>query len=217
MAERRRERRLTRERQHLAREVHDQIGQSLNGLLVQVRFAMTQSHAGPEELKVIEEAALRTVAGARSLAYGMRNLERGVSQLENARSYAQTMLRAAHCTLSWSEERSDARVAGKVLREVVGVLKESVDNIVRHANANAVRIRIRYPEGKIRVMVHDNGSGFSPRQVNLTGEGRGLGLLGNRERLERIGGTFTVRSSKAEGTYVVAEASITLNGRKGRR
>ena len=97
------------------------------------------------------------------------------------------------------------RVAGKVLREIAGVLKESVNNIVRHASANAVRIRIQYPQGRIRVTVRDNGVGFSPRHVRLTREGRGLGLLGNRERLERAGGTFGVRSSK-RGTVVVMEA-----------
>jgi len=215
MAERRRERRLTRERQHVAREVHDQIGQSLSGLLVQIRYAMTRGQAGSDELKVMEDAARKTVEGARSLAYGLRNLERGVSQLEHARSYAETMLRAVHCTLSWSEERSDARVASSVLREVARVVKESVNNIVRHANANEVRIRIQYPEGKIRVTVHDNGIGFSPREVRLTRGGRGLGLLGNRERLERLGGTFGVRSSKGDGTLVVAEASVSLNGKNG--
>jgi signal transduction histidine kinase len=217
-AERRRERQLTRERQHVAREVHDQIGQSLSGLLVQIRYAMTKGQAGPDDLKVMEDAARSTVEGARSLAFGLRNLERGIGPLENARSYAETMLRAAHCTLSWSEERSDVRVAGKVLREIARVLKESVNNIVRHAQANAVRIRIQYPDGRIRVTIHDNGRGFSPREVSLTREGRGLGLLGNRERLERIGGTFAVRSSKSksDGTLVVAEASISLNGKNGK-
>ena len=206
-AERRRERQLTRERQHVAREVHDQIGQSLSGLLVQIRLAMTRGQAGTDELKVMEDAARQTVEGARALAFGLRNLERGIGPLENARSYAETMLRAAHCTLSWSEEQSDVRVAGKVLREIAGVLKESVNNIVRHASANAVRIRIQYPQGRIRVTVRDNGVGFSPRHVRLTREGRGLGLLGNRERLERAGGTFGVRSSK-RGTVVVMEAPV---------
>ena len=215
-AERRRERRLTRERQHVAREVHDQIGQSLSGLLVQIRYAMTRGQAGPDDLKVMEEAARSTVQGARSLAYGLRNLERGIGPLENARSYAETMLRAAHCTLSWSEERSDVRVPNTVLREIARVLKESVNNIVRHANANAVRIRIQYPAGRIRVRIHDNGVGFSRGEINLTREGRGLGLLGNRERLERLGGTFAVRSSKTDGTVVVAEAAVSLNGKTGK-
>jgi signal transduction histidine kinase len=206
MAERRRERRLTRERQHLAREVHDQIGQSLSGLLVQIRYAMTQGQAGPDELKVIEDAARKTVEGARSLAFGLRNLERGVGQLEYARSYAETMLRAAHCTLSWTEERSDARVAGKVLREVARVLKESVNNIVRHAHAKSVRIRVEYPDGRIRVTVQDNGVGFSVRKASPTKEGRGLGLVGSSERLERIGGVYDIRSVPKRGTLVVMEA-----------
>lgn len=206
MAERRRERRLTRERQHLAREVHDQIGQSLSGLLVQIRYAMTKGQAGPDELKVIEDAARRTVEGARSLAYGLRNLERGVGQLENARSYAETMLRAVHCTLSWSEERSDARVAGKVLREVARVLKESVNNIVRHAHAKSVRIRVEYPDGRIRVTVQDNGVGFLVRKASPTKGGRGLGLVGSSERLERIGGVYDIRSVPKRGTLVVMEA-----------
>jgi len=206
MAERRRERRLTRERQHLAREVHDQIGQSLSGLLVQIRYAMTQGQAGPDELKVIEDAARKTIEGARSLAYGLRNLERGIGQLEHARSYAETMLRAAHCTLSWTEERSDARVSGKVLREVARVLKESVNNIVRHAHAKSVRIRVEYPDGRIRVTVQDNGVGFSVRKASPTKEGRGLGLVGSSERLERIGGVYDIRSVPKRGTLVVMEA-----------
>jgi two-component system sensor histidine kinase UhpB len=206
MAERRRERRLTRERQHLAREVHDQIGQSLSGLLVQIRYAMTQGQAGPDELKVIEDAARKTIEGARSLAYGLRNLERGVGQLENARSYAETMLRAAHCTLSWTEERSDARVAGKVLRQVARVLKESVNNVVRHAHAKSVRIRVEYPDGRIRVTVQDNGVGFSVRKASPTKEGRGLGLVGSSERLERIGGVYEIRSVPKRGTIVVIDA-----------
>jgi signal transduction histidine kinase len=205
-AERRRERQLTRERQHMAREVHDQIGQSLSGLLVQVRYAMTKGKAGLEELKVIEEAACLTVQGARTLAYGLRNMERGVSQLENARSYAETMLRAAHCTLSWSEERSDARVASRVLREVAGALKEAVNNIVRHAQAKSVRIRVEYPDGRIRVTVQDNGLGFSLRDVRPTKEGRGLGLVGSSERLERVGGVYDIRSVPKRGTLVVMEA-----------
>jgi signal transduction histidine kinase len=106
-------------------------------------------------------------------------------------------------------------VGNKVLREIARVVKESVNNIVRHANANVVRVRIQYPQGRIRVTVQDNGIGFSPKEISLTREGRGLGLLGNRERLERIGGSFAVRSAKARGTWVVAEASITANGKNG--
>jgi signal transduction histidine kinase len=206
LAERRRERRTTRERQRIAREVHDEVGQSLTGLLVQIRVAIANGSAGPEELRVLERATGQALDGARSLAYGFRHLERGVGPLEHARSFTETLLRTAGCTLSWSEDRADVKVAGRTKREIAHVVKESVSNIVRHAQATVVRVRVEYPDGLIRVSIHDNGIGFTPQEVTARKDGRGLGLIGNAERLARLGGLFDVRSSPRGGTQVLIEA-----------
>ena len=205
-AERRRERKLTIERQQLAREVHDEVGQALSGLLVQIRLAMARGSAGKEELQVLERATRSAVDGARALAYGFRHLDRGIGALEHARSFSETLLRASGCVLTWTEERSEERVAGKTLREIGRVVKESISNIVRHANAKAVRVRLEYPDGLIRVTIHDDGVGFAPREVRPSRDGRGLGLVGNAERMARLGGVFDVRSSKKGGTMVLIEA-----------
>lgn len=206
LAERRRERRTTMERQRLAREVHDEVGQSLTALLVQIRVAIAQGSAGPEELRILEGATRTALDGARSLAYGFRHLERGVGPLEHARSFTETLLRTAGCTLSWIEDRADVKVAGRTKREIARVVKESVSNIVRHAQATAVRVRVEYPDGLIRVTIHDNGVGFTPQEVTARKDGRGLGLIGNAERLARLGGVFDVRSSPRGGTLVLLEA-----------
>ncbi|HEY4844929.1 MAG TPA: ATP-binding protein [Candidatus Dormibacteraeota bacterium] len=213
LAERRRERKLTVERQRLAREVHDEVGQALSGLLVQARCALTKGHAGIEELQVMERAARSAMDGARALAYGFRNLERGIGALEGARSFADTMLRAARCDLSWSEERASVTVARKTLREVSRVIKEAVTNIVRHAQAEKTRIRVEYPDGRIRVTIHDNGVGFPVHDVRPTKDGRGLGLLGSSERLARIGGVFKVTSVPGKGTSVVIDAPRAITPR----
>ena len=206
VAERRRERKITIERQQLAREVHDEVGQALSGLLVQIRLAMARGSAGKAELQVLEHATRSAVDGARALAYGFRHLDRGIGALEHARSFSETLLRASGCVLTWTEERSDERVAGKTLREIGRVVKESISNIVRHANAKAVRVRLEYPDGLIRVTIHDDGVGFAPREVRPSRDGRGLGLVGNAERMARLGGVFDVRRSKKGGTMVVIEA-----------
>jgi signal transduction histidine kinase len=206
MAERRRERKLTSERQRLAREVHDEVGQALSGLLVQIRLARARGFAGEAELQVLERATRSAVDGARALAYGFRNLDRGVGALEHARGFSETLLRASGCALSWTEERSDERVAGKTLREVGRVVKESITNVVRHANAKSVRVRLEYPDGLIRVTIHDDGVGFTPQHVRPRRDGRGLGLVGNAERMARLGGTFDIRSSPKGGTRVLIEA-----------
>jgi signal transduction histidine kinase len=207
MAERRRDRRVTQERQRLAREVHDQVGQSLTGLLAQVRVALSQGHASRAELEVLEREASRAMDGARALAYGLRHREHGVGLMENARSFCETLLRAAGCQLSWSEQRVDVIVASKTLREIAGVVKESVTNVVRHSHARNVRIQLQYPDGLIRVTIQDDGVGFTPRAIRPGRDGRGLGLVGNAERLARLGGTFEVRSSPNKGTTVILEAA----------
>lgn len=206
MGDRRRQRQMTVERQRLARDVHDQIGQSLSALLVQIRCAIAEGKAGPEALKVLEHTTSDALDGARMLAFGFRHLERGVSPLEEARAFADTLLRGAQCRLTWTEERGDVRVGAKTLREIGNVVKEAVTNIVRHAAADHARIRVEYPEGRIRVTIQDNGIGFCLDGASPTSDGRGLGLVGCSERLARVGGVFDIRSAPKRGTLVVLEA-----------
>jgi len=206
LAERRRERKITIERQRLARDVHDEIGQALSGLLVHIRYDLTKGGASVDELQVMERAAQSAVDGARALAYGFRHLDRGVGPLEHARSFSETLLRASGCALAWTEEQSDVRVASKTLREIGRVVKESITNVVRHAHAKAVRVRLEYPDGLIRITIQDDGVGFRLHEVRLSRDGRGLGLVGNAERMARLGGMFDVRSSRKGGTVVLIEA-----------
>ena len=206
LGDRRRQRQLTVERQRLARDVHDEIGQALSALLVQIRCAIAEGNAGPEALKVLERATSDALSGARTLAFGFRHLERGVGPLEEARAFADTLLRGARCRLSWTEERIEGRVAARTLREIANVIKEAVTNIVRHAAADCARIRVEYPQGRIRVTIQDNGIGFSLDDARPASDGRGLGLVGCSERLARVGGLFDIKSAPAQGTVVILEA-----------
>ena len=167
LAERRRQRQLTIERQQLAREVHDGVGEALSGLLQQIRGAMAQGQAGPPQLQVLEHSASRAVNGARALAYGIRRLERGIGTLEEARASAETMLRSVHCRLSWTQERTDLKVASRVVRRIAHAITETISEIARRANATVVRVRVDYPDGRIRVTIHDDGVGRGPGQFMI--------------------------------------------------
>jgi signal transduction histidine kinase len=209
MMVRRRQRQISLERQRLAREVHDQVGQGLTALLVRLRHnLMTAEPAGLDDLRVLEHMGQEAMNGARAVAYGIRQLGHRTDPLEESHRYADTVLRAARCKLSWLEEATDIRVPVRIAREVARVINESVTNIVRHARADAVRIHLAYPPGRIRVVIHDDGIGFSADDVTVTREGRGLGLLGNTERLARLGGIFDVCSSPDGGTSVLLEAPL---------
>jgi signal transduction histidine kinase len=206
---RRRQRQIAFERQRLAREVHDEVGQSLTAILVRLRHnLMTDEPAGLDELRALERMAQDAMNGARAVAYGIRQLGYRTDPLEEAHRYADTVLRAARCRLSWLDERTDVRVPLRVAKEVARVINESVTNIVRHARADAVRIHLAYPAGRIRVVIHDDGIGFTADQATPTSDGRGLGLLGNTERLARLDGIFDVCSSPDGGTSVLVEAPL---------
>lgn len=208
---RRRDRQIAVERQRLARELHDSVGQGLTTLLVRLRALMGQEPAIADELQALEGMAQEAMNGARTLAYGIRQLGSRSNPLVEARRYADTVLRAARCRLSWVEEGTDAGVPLRVAREVARVINESVINVVRHARAHVVRVHITYPDGRIRVIIHDDGVGLSAADTIPTPDGRGLGLLGNTERLVRLGGIFDVRSSPDGGTSVLVEAPVALS------
>ena len=82
------------------------------------------------------------------------------------------------------------------------IAQEALTNAVRHSHAERVSVLLERREGKVVVMVEDDGVGFDPVLARHSGR---LGLLGMRERAEMLGGSLVVDSSEGQGTTVVAE------------
>ncbi len=194
------------ERRRLSRELHDGVGQALSALLIRIRWTMSRESAGLDDLRVFEATAQDALDATRALAYGLRLAANGGDPIEEAQHYAETILRAANCGLSWVDVRPDRRLQREVAPEIARVIKESITNVVRHAQADAVQVRLESLDGRIRVTVHDNGVGFSLGQAASNTGRRGLGLRSSAERLAQIGGRFEIRSSPSEGTLVTVEA-----------
>jgi signal transduction histidine kinase len=92
------------------------------------------------------------------------------------------------------------------------VAQESLTNVTRHAHASAVDISIRRLAGVVRMEVHDNGRSFSVEQMLSARTNKRLGLLGMRERVEMVGGTFLIESAPEHGTTVRVEMPWTKGG-----
>jgi signal transduction histidine kinase len=82
------------------------------------------------------------------------------------------------------------------------VLSEALTNVVKHAGAEQVRVRLARPDGQLTVEVHDDGAGFD------TGAARGLGLTGLADRISTVDGTLRVESAPGRGTTVHAEIPL---------
>ena len=202
------------ERHRLAQAVHDDVGQALTALLLRIRWAIGQSRTSTDELRVFEATAKDALEATRALAFRLRQPYSDADPIQLAREYAESLLAAVRCQLSWVDERGYAVIDPLVARAIGRVIRESVTNVARYARATAVGIRLESPDGSVRVSIRDNGSGFLPAEVKLGESGQGLGILENKESLEAIGGRFAITSSPGNGTLVVAEAPRRRNHRR---
>ena len=79
---------------------------------------------------------------------------------------------------------------------IYSVVQEALNNVVKHAQASAVQVRLQREDGQLDLTVQDDGTGFDAERV------RGLGLLGMEERVNHLGGVFTIDSQPGRGTVL---------------
>ena len=94
------------------------------------------------------------------------------------------------------------------------VAQEALTNIARHAQASRAEVRIERFDGAVCMKIKDNGKGFQTEHVLNAKKNKRLGLLGMRERLEMVSGSFTIKSAPGKGTSVIAQIPL-VNGRRG--
>jgi len=102
-----------------------------------------------------------------------------------------------------------------VEHDIMMVAREAVSNAIRHAHPHEVALGIHFQRGKLRMTVHDDGCGFDPAQVAPENGGH-FGLIGMRERAERLGGHFAVRSAPGRGTELSVEVPTRSPAREDR-
>jgi two-component system, NarL family, sensor histidine kinase UhpB len=203
-------------RSGLARDLHDGVGQSLIALLIEIRVALDRGEAGPDDLVILERQAENALHAVRALAYRVRQ-HPAEDPLADARRYGEHLLTGTGGALHWIDERPGVRMTARISKQVAWSIRESITNAVRHGRARNVEVRLRQDDRKVLVTVRDDGVGFSPEAIRPTADGRGLGLIGNAERMLEVGGAFTVRSRPGAGTEVLLEAPQDLRRTNARR
>jgi signal transduction histidine kinase len=112
------------------------------------------------------------------------------------------------------------QLAGTERTVLYRVAQSVLANVDKHAQARHVNVSIRKIENAISLEIHDDGKSFEVERVLLATRHKRLGLLGSRERIEMVGGKFTIESAPRKGTTVRAEVPIncpSANGRKTSR
>lgn len=203
------------ERRRLARELHDETAQSLAALAITLDRARNDLPDAPASAlaRIVEARATsaRLLDETRRLMMGLRPAVLDDMGLVPAiRWWAETALGDHGIEVSIEAPEAPPRLPGYLEVALFRLVQEAISNVVKHAEAHAVEIRLAFDETELEVRVSDDGRGFDVPAA-LAGHGPGgehVGLLGMLERVRLLGGRLAIDSSAGAGTSVAVTVPI---------
>jgi signal transduction histidine kinase len=202
------------ERRRIARELHDETGQSLSALIVNLDILRAAVDGQPETVGALDrlkDLAETTLEEVRTLIYDLRpTILDDLGLTAALRWFAHQQLEPRGIEVAFLIGLGETRLDTVVETTVFRIAQEAMWNIVKHSDATRAEVALDAVSGGIRLKVHDNGRGLrSDDQRPFDPLRGGLGLGGMRERAALIGGTVTISSAEGQGTNVVAELPLT--------
>ena len=194
------------ERRRIARELHDDTGQSLASVLMGLRRA--EQSADPAEttriLTELRETITASIRDLRALAVELRppalddfGLNAALERLTG------TFGRRTGLKIDLQTSGLEARLPDAVETAVYRIVQESLTNVAKHAGAGTVSVVAQQHPGRAVVVIEDDGRGFDP-----DGVATGLGLVSMRDRVDLVGGTLRVESTEGVGTTIAVEVPL---------
>jgi signal transduction histidine kinase len=206
------------ERQHIARELHDEIGQALTGLKLSLEMS---KHVPPGAIRPRLDEALALVnelmAHARDLSLDLRPaMLDDLGLLPTLLWYVNRYTAQTGIQVTFKHTGLEKRFASEVETAAYRIVQEALTNVARHAGVNEVMVRLWADQDKLEARIEDHGAGFDPRAALASSATSGL--AGMRERAVSLGGQLTVESSPGIGARLRAEfplgASVERRGRE---
>jgi signal transduction histidine kinase len=193
------------ERRTLARELHDEVGQSLSAIMMEASSAAATADANGilERVSSIACTAEKTLNIVRDMALLLRPSmldDFGLVPALNWHAREMGKRTGLHVRIDADEISDDLPDEHKTC--IYRVVQEALNNAARHANARNLQVAVKNEGDRVAFSVRDDGSGFDKRFV------RGLGLLGMEERVRRLGGELHIDSEMGRGTTISAEIPL---------
>lgn len=206
---------VVKERQRIARELHDSLAQSLGYLHLRLADGERQLAAGQTcdlqtELADLTQVAREAYAEARQAIFGLRSMvSRNLGFIPTLTEYLHDWQRQTAIAVDLRVSPEDTIAFSPVVEvQLIGIIQEALANVRKHARAQRVVVCVDHTEGGAMVAIRDDGVGFDPPVVARE---RSFGLETMRERAEAIGGKLLLSSRIAEGTSV--EVRVPSDGR----
>jgi signal transduction histidine kinase len=197
------------ERRSIARELHDEVGQVLTAIKMELAVAQTTIEASGIPARVLDDARVMTE--------GALHTVRDLSHLLHPAMLDDLGLRAA---LDWylrgvnkrnelraklQHDGMEERLALEIEVAAFRIVQEAITNVIKHARATTCTVDVVWRAELLKITIEDDGIGFEVAQQTERGRRRGLGLVGMRERVAQLRGLLRIESIRGSGTRILVE------------
>jgi signal transduction histidine kinase len=195
------------ERKRISRELHDEIGQALTAINVHLATMKKVATANTSGLKQKIASTQRLVERSMNTVHRFARELRpplldDLGLIPALGSFLKDFTKRTRILVNFTAVATVEQLASDKRVVLYRVVQEAFTNVAKHAHASLVEISIQRRPGVVRMEIHDNGKSFAVERVLLAKPIRRLGLLGMRERVEMVGGTFTIESAPGNGTTI---------------
>ena len=200
------------ERTQIAREIHDELGQALTALKMDLSWLKNRLPAGEKPLhakaRQMEKLADATIESVRRISQELRpGLLDDLGLAAAIEWQAADFQNRSGIVCKAQLEADDLDLDRDLATVLFRIFQETLTNIARHAVASKVNVRLERKEGRIILTVRDNGRGITKKQID---DGRSFGIIGMRERAHLFGGDLQITGRREAGTTVTV--GIPLSG-----
>ncbi len=196
------------ERRHLARELHDEIGQALTATKINLESLLRETEPAARSKRVADSIALveRLLQTVRNLSLNLRPpMLDDLGLVAALRWLLDQHVRSTGRQVNFRHDLTDERFATMIETACFRVAQEALTNVTRHSRAHNVHVELQRQTGGLTLSVRDDGKGFDVAEARRRAtHGNSLGLVSMEERVTLVGGRLTVTSATGSGTELLA-------------
>ena len=204
------------ERQRIAKELHDEVGQALSA--IKINLNLMNKRLGPDFLD-IRKTITKTDQIVNNLIIDLKRiaLDLRPSMLDHLgleatlHAYIKEFKSRTKLDVAYDISMLNKRLPIDIEITLYRIIQEALTNIVKHSSANKIGIDIKEQNERINILIQDNGQGFSvDKAFNPETRGISFGIIGMQERVKNLGGDFEISSEKGKGTKLSLYVPISL-------